>query len=61
MSSTSIRKNFHLEEYTKEAVDIVVKMQTRGGVSVQEMAEAANISVEDVNKIVSATFQVWGH
>lgn len=58
---SSLRKEFHLEEYPAEAVNKVVAMQTKGGVSVQEMAEAANISVEAVNKIVSATFQVWGH
>ncbi|MCM1185722.1 MAG: hypothetical protein NC251_04520 [Lachnoclostridium sp.] len=58
---SSLREEFGLEEYTKKAVDTVVRMQTKGGASIQEMAEAADISVEDVEKIVSATFQVWGH
>lgn len=55
------REYFHLEKYSAEAVDKVVAMQTAGGMTVQDMAEAAGISVEGVNEIVSATFQIWGH
>lgn len=58
---SSIRKTFHLEQYSAEAVEKVVAMQMKGGISVQEMAEKVGISVEAVNDIIFSTFQVWGH
>lgn len=57
----SVREFFGLEEYSEEAVDKVVAMQSAGGISVQDIAEEVGISVDAVNDIISSTFQVWGH
>lgn len=60
----SIRKIFHLEQYSEETVEKVVGLKTKyetSRMSTQEIAEAVNISIEDADTILSATFQVWGH
>lgn len=56
----SLRETFHLEQYSEEAVDKVVNMQMEG-MSVQDIAEAVNLSAEDVDEIIFSTFQAWGH
>lgn len=56
----SLRETFHLEQYSEEAVDKVVKLQMEG-MSVQDIAEVVKLPVEDVDEIILSTFQVWGH
>lgn len=60
----SLRKLFHLEPYSKKVVDKVVKLKTSyetSHMSNQEIAEAVNITPEDVDAILSETCQVWEH
>ena len=60
----SIREFFHLEQYSEEIVEKVVGYKAKyetSRMSTQEIAEAVNIFTEDVDTILSATFQVWGH
>lgn len=60
----SIREEFGLEQYSEEAVDKVVGLKTScetSGLSLQEIAEIANVPVEAVDDILSNTFQIWGH
>ncbi len=60
----STRDFFHLEQYSEEVVDKAVGLKTKyetSHMSIQEIAEAANITTEYVGIILSATFLVWGH
>lgn len=60
----SLRKLFHLEPYPEKVVDKVVKLKTSyetSHMSNQEIAEAVNITPEDVDAILSETYQIWGH
>ena len=60
----SLRKLFHLESYPEKVVDKVVKLKTSyetSHMSNQEIAEAVNITPEDVDAILSETYQIWGH
>lgn len=50
----SLRKLFHLESYPEKVVDRVVKLKTSyetSHMSNQEIAEAVNITPEDVDAI----------
>lgn len=60
----SLRELFHLEPYSEKVVDKVVKLKTSyetSHMSNQEIAEAVNITPEDVDAILSETYQIWRH
>lgn len=58
----SLRETFHLEKYSEEAVDKVVQMMMGPEkLPTEDIAKAVKLSVEDVDDIISSTFQVWGH
>lgn len=61
----SIREMFHLEEYTEEAVDEIVSWKADSKTyhlpMSDELKKKHNLSDEDIHKILSNTFLVWGH
>lgn len=61
MMSSSIREFFHLEQYTEEKVEQVVHLRGVYNKTDDEISRDTGLPVEDVKKILSYTFQVWGH
>lgn len=60
----SMRKEFHLEQYPEKVIHKVVQLKARyetKNMSNQEIAEAVNITPEDVDTILSNTCMVWAH
>lgn len=61
MMSSSIREFFHLEQYTEEKVEQVVHLRGVYNKTDDEISRDTGLPAEDVKKILSYTFQVWGH